>query len=81
MGENTIKPATFRLNEFKDFATQNSLNQQEAFTSLLNTLELNNAKSTLGGRSNSIEHSKQQLITWLSFILIVLKKTQQLRIV
>ena len=31
MGENTIKPATFRLNEadinrFKDFATQNSLN-------------------------------------------------------
>lgn len=60
MSENIIKPATFRLNEedinrFKEFASQNSLNQQEAFTSLLNTLELNNAKSTLGGRSNSIE--------------------------
>ena len=60
MSENIIKPATFRLNEddinrFKEFATQNSLNQQEAFTSLLNTLELNNAKSTLGGRANSID--------------------------
>ena len=60
MSENIIKPATFRLNEddinrFKEFATQNSLNQQEAFTSLLNTLELSNAKSTLGGRANSIE--------------------------
>ena len=60
MSENIIKPATFRLNEedinrFKEFATQNSLNQQEAFTSLLNTLELNNAKSTLGDRSKSIE--------------------------
>jgi SMC interacting uncharacterized protein involved in chromosome segregation len=60
MSENIIKPATFRLNEedinrFKEFASQNSLNQQEAFTSLLNTLELNSAKSTLGGRANSIE--------------------------
>jgi len=60
MSEIIIKPATFRLNEddinrFKEFASQNSLNQQEAFTSLLNTLELNNAKSSLGGRSNSIE--------------------------
>ena len=60
MSENVIKPATFRLNEddinkFKDFASQNSLNQQEAFTSLLNTLELNNAKSALGDRAKSIE--------------------------
>ncbi len=60
MSENVIKPATFRLNEddinkFKDFASQNNLNQQEAFTSLLNTLELNSAKSTLGGRANSID--------------------------
>lgn len=60
MGENVIKPATFRLNEddinkFKEFAAQNNLNQQEAFTSLLNTLELNSAKSTLGGRANSID--------------------------
>jgi chromosome segregation ATPase len=60
MSENTIKPATFRLNEgdinrFKEFANQNNLNQQEAFTSLLNTLELNNAKSTLGDRAKSIE--------------------------
>ena len=60
MSEIIIKPATFRLNEddinrFKEFASQNSLNQQEAFTSLLNTLELNNAKSSLGGRANSIE--------------------------
>jgi len=60
MSENLIKPATFRLNEddinkFKDFAAQNSLNQQEAFTSLLNTLELNNAKSALGDRAKSIE--------------------------
>ena len=60
MSDNIIKPATFRLNEddinrFKEFASQNSLNQQEAFTSLLNTLELNNAKTSLGGRSNSID--------------------------
>ncbi len=60
MGDNTIKPATFRLNEedinrFKEFAAQNNLNQQEAFTSLLNTLELNNAKSALGDRAKSIE--------------------------
>ena len=60
MSEILIKPATFRLNEedinrFKEFASQNSLNQQEAFTSLLNTLELNNAKSALGDRANSIE--------------------------
>lgn len=60
MSENIIKPATFRLNQedinrFKEFATQNSLNQQEAFTSLLNALELNNAKSTLGDRAKSIE--------------------------
>lgn len=60
MNENIIKPATFRLNEddinkFKDFASQNSLNQQEAFASLLNTLELNNAKSSLGDRAKSIE--------------------------
>lgn len=45
MSENLIKPETFRLNEgdinrFKEFATQNNLNQQEAFTSLLNALEL-----------------------------------------
>ena len=60
MGDNIIKPATFRLNEedinrFKEFASQNNLNQQEAFTSLLNTLELNNAKNTLGDRAKSIE--------------------------
>lgn len=60
MSEIIIKPATFRLNEddinkFKDFAAQNNLNQQEAFTSLLNTLELNNAKSALGDRAKSIE--------------------------
>ncbi len=60
MSEIIIKPATFRLNEddinkFKDFAAQNSLNQQEAFASLLNTLELNNAKSSLGDRAKSIE--------------------------
>lgn len=60
MGENIIKPATFRLNEedisrFKDFASQNNLNQQEAFTSLLNTLELSSAKSALGDRAKSIE--------------------------
>lgn len=60
MGDNIIKPATFRLNEddinrFKEFASQNNLNQQEAFTSLLNTLELSNAKSSLGDRSKSIE--------------------------
>lgn len=60
MGDNIIKPATFRLNEddinrFKEFATQNNLNQQEAFTSLLNTLELNNAKNNLGDRAKSIE--------------------------
>jgi Chromosome segregation ATPases len=60
MSDNIIKPATFRLNEedinrFKEFASQNNLNQQEAFTSLLNTLELNNAKSALGERAKSIE--------------------------
>lgn len=60
MNDNIIKPATFRLNEddinkFKEFAAQNNLNQQEAFTSLLNTLELNNAKSNLGDRAKSIE--------------------------
>ena len=60
MNENIIKPATFRLNEedinrFKEFASQNNLNQQEAFTSLLNTLELSNAKSALGDRAKSIE--------------------------
>ena len=60
MGDNIIKPATFRLNEedinrFKEFASQNNLNQQEAFTSLLNTLELNSAKSALGDRAKSIE--------------------------
>ncbi|MVX66953.1 hypothetical protein GKZ28_25175 [Clostridium chromiireducens] len=60
MGDNIIKPATFRLNEddinrFKEFASQNNLNQQEAFTSLLNTLELSNAKSSLGDRAKSIE--------------------------
>lgn len=60
MSDSIIKPATFRLNEedinrFKEFAAQNNLNQQEAFTSLLNTLELNNAKSALGDRAKSIE--------------------------
>ena len=60
MSDNIIKPATFRLNEddinrFKEFASQNNLNQQEAFTSLLNTLELSNAKSSLGDRAKSIE--------------------------
>lgn len=60
MGDNIIKPATFRLNEddinrFKEFASQNNLNQQEAFTSLLNTLELSNAKNSLGDRAKSIE--------------------------
>lgn len=60
MSDNIIKPATFRLNEedinrFKEFASQNNLNQQEAFTSLLNTLELSNAKSNLGDRAKSIE--------------------------
>lgn len=60
MSDNIIKPATFRLNEddinrFKEFASQNNLNQQEAFTSLLNTLELNSAKSALGDRAKSIE--------------------------
>lgn len=59
MSEN-IKPATFRLNEddidkFKEFAKQNNLTQEEAFTSLLNALELNNAKATLGNRAKSIE--------------------------
>jgi chromosome segregation ATPase len=60
MSDSIIKPATFRLSEddinrFKEFASQNNLNQQEAFTSLLNTLELNNAKSALGDRAKSIE--------------------------
>lgn len=60
MSDNIVKPATFRLNEedinrFKEFASQNNLNQQEAFTSLLNTLELSNAKSSLGDRAKSIE--------------------------
>ena len=58
MSDNTIKPATFRLNEsdinrFKEFAAQNNLNQQEAFISLLNTLELSNTKSSLGDRAIS----------------------------
>lgn len=60
MSDSIVKPATFRLNEedinrFKEFASQNNLNQQEAFTSLLNTLELNNAKNSLGDRAKSIE--------------------------
>jgi hypothetical protein len=60
MEDNIIKPATFRINiddtkKFKDFADSNNLNQAEAFASLLNILELNNAKSALGSRANSIE--------------------------
>lgn len=60
MSENMSKPATFRFSEedivkFKVFAKENNLNHQDAFTSLLNTLELDNAKRELGARAQSIE--------------------------
>lgn len=60
MSENMSKPATFRFGEediikFKEFAKENNLNHQDAFTSLLNTLELDNAKRELGARAQSIE--------------------------
>ena len=60
MSENMSKPATFRFSEedivkFKAFAKENNLNHQDAFTSLLNTFELDNAKRELGARAQSIE--------------------------
>lgn len=60
MSENMSKPATFRFGEediikFKEFAKENNLSHQDAFTSIINTLELDKAKRELGARAQSIE--------------------------
>ena len=60
MSENMSKPATFRFCEediikFKEFAKENNLSHQDAFTSIINTFELDKAKRELGARAQSIE--------------------------
>lgn len=60
------KVTSMRLNEddleqFKEFAKENGLNQQQAFNSLLNMVKLENAKEKLGDRSKSIETFKDTI--------------------
>lgn len=60
------KVTSMRLNEddleqFKEFAKENGLNQQQAFNSLLNMIKLENAKEKLGDRSKSIETFKDTI--------------------
>lgn len=60
------KVTSMRLNEddldqFKEFAKENGLNQQQAFNSLLNMVKLENAKEKLGDRAKSIETFKDTI--------------------
>lgn len=55
-----IKPTSFRISEeaaekFKKFASNNHLNQAEAFDSIINTVEVALAKEQIQGRSTEIE--------------------------
>lgn len=84
MNENIEKkaiPATFRLSEvdidkFKKFAAENNLNQQDAFASLINTLELSNAKRNLGGRENSIEQFQNTINKLVGFYINSLQENE-----
>lgn len=55
-----VKPVSFRINEedqekFKQFASENNLNQAEAFSSIISMIELENARKNLGDRAKSID--------------------------
>lgn len=55
-----IKPVSFRINEedtekFKQFASENGLNQAEAFTSIMQTVEISRAKGQIKDRAKEIE--------------------------
>lgn len=57
---NSIKATSFRVNEtdiekFKLFSNENNMNQQEAFNSLINTLEMAKAKNMITDRAKEVE--------------------------
>lgn len=74
-----IKPVSFRIDEedqakFKEFATENGINQADAFASLLGMLELEKAKNTLGDRAKGIDSFKETVTKLVNFYLNALEE-------
>lgn len=72
MESNSVKVTSLRLNEedvakFKQFALDNNINQQQAFSSLIGMLELENAKNTLSDRAKEIEVFKDTVNKLIGF--------------
>lgn len=72
MENNNVKVTSLRLNEedvakFKQFALDNNINQQQAFSSLIGMLELENAKNTLSDRAKEIEVFKDTVNKLIGF--------------
>ncbi len=70
--ENNVKVTSLRLNEedvakFKQFALDNNINQQQAFSSLIGMLELENAKNTLSDRAKEIDVFKDTVNKLIGF--------------
>lgn len=74
-----IKPVSFRIDEddqakFKEFATENNINQADAFASLVGMLELEKAKNTLGDRAKAIDSFKETVTKLVNFYLNALEE-------
>jgi len=79
MADNDIKVTSMRLNsedieKFKEFASNNDFNQQQAFNSLLALAELEKAKTTLGDRSKSIEVFRDTVTKLMNFYINALEE-------
>lgn len=82
-----IKPVSFRINEddtekFKQFASENGLNQAEAFKSMINTLEMSQAKSQIGDRAKEIETFQDTINNLMSMFInsLAVNQTSEQRI-
>lgn len=79
MADDIAKVTSMRLNEddleqFKAFAKDNGLNQQQAFNSLIALAELEKAKDVLGTRATSIDSFRSTVTTLINFYVNALEE-------
>ena len=79
MADNDIKVTSMRLNsedieKFKEFASNNDFNQQQAFNALIALAKLEKAKTTLGDRSKRIEVFRDTVTKLMNFYINALEE-------
>lgn len=82
-----VKPVSFRISEddqekFKQFASENGLNQAEAFKNLINTWEMAQAKNQIGDRAKEIETFQDTVNNLMGMFInsLAINKTSEERI-